>query len=368
MRRTRGTVGTRPGRSGLWMRWVDSAGKRRLRKAVSSDSDDAVKELQALIESVDEEPVALPPTLDAFLADTYIPIYRQEVAASTFTRSKPQLDRLSLRLGAKLITEIKPTQIRAHIAKLRESGLSSGTLRREVAVIRPVFEAAVDQGLIIVNPVRVKVESPPPRRPPLLPNEKLDAVLAQASLQYRPYLTVLIDTGLRRTTAIELTWDDITEDLSALIPNPGKNAKRKIPALPLTDRVRELLRAIRATQDPDEPRVFPRLTENGVRLWWQRFRRKKAVDLATWRLHDFRHQFGSTLAQARVPLPVVADLLGHANARLVAEVYGTSSPSNAAADAIRQLQEYRRPVPAAAKAQRAAKTGPAQASPTTPGP
>lgn len=172
-------------------------------------------------------------------------MYRSEVADSTFRRSKPKIDRLSRELGSKLVRHIAPTDRRGYVAPLRDQKLGPGPTRREVAVIRSVFEAAIEHGIVHVNPFRLKVDAAPSRRPPLRTTAEVNEVIASATVLCRGYLTLLVDTSLRRTTCIELLWENIAPDLSALLPSPSANAKRKTPRLPLTRRVQATLEATR---------------------------------------------------------------------------------------------------------------------------
>lgn len=340
MKRAQGTVGTRPGRPGLWLRWHEG-GRRRIRRAESDDPQEARDELAGILEAIAEGERTGAPSFARFVADTYLPIHRAEVAAETLTRSSVVIERFAEQYGTTRIDRITVTDLRAYVAARRADGLAPATLRREVAALSPIFEAAIDAGLIIGNPCRVKIKGVAPRRTALLTARKLDEILEAASDDYRGILTLIVDAGLRRGTAVGLLWSDVRDDLRALVPSAGANAKRRIPAVPLTARCRRVLRDLRANRDDREPRVFPHVTPNGLRLYWERLRAR--LGLPGWHLHDFRHQLASEALARGAPHAVVADLLGHTSPALVVRTYGTSSAQSATRDAMRALEKGRAP-------------------------
>lgn len=344
-RRARGSIATRPTRPGLWLRWIDAKGARRLRRAKSDDPATAEAELADLLKVEDERRARVVPTLAEFVADDFLPTWRAEVAASTVERSLPQLDRIVQDLGELLVSEVTPAHVRAYVAGLTRRELSPGTIRREVAVLRTVFAMAEERGFVIRNAARtgrrgVKLAPVPARRPVIVSDAKRAEALAAVLPKYRDVLMLIQDTGLRRSTACELRWSHVAEDFTALVADPGANAKRKVPAVPLTERVRAMLRRRRRAARKSAVRVFPDVEGRAFTLHWRRLR--KSLGLEGYRLHDWRHDVGSRLAQLGVPLTTVADLLGHADARLAATTYATSVPPQALRDAVRKLEPSRR--------------------------
>ncbi len=339
MTRPKGTVGTRPGRPGLWLRWHE-AGRRRIRRAASDDPEEARDELDDILAAFAEGERTGVPSFARFVADTYLPIHRAEVAPETLARSAVVIERFAAEHAETRIDRITVTDVRAYVAARREAGLAPATLRREVTALSPIFEAAIDAGLVTANPCRVTIRGVHPRRPRLLTARQLDQVLDAASDDYRGVLTLIVDAGLRRGAAVGLRWSDVRDDLSALVPSAGANAKRRIPAVPLTARCRRVLRELRERRGRSEARVFPHLTPNGLRLYWERLRSR--IGLQDWHLHDFRHQLASEALARGAPHAVVADLLGHTSPALVVRTYGTSSAASATREAMRALERGRR--------------------------
>lgn len=61
MRRKRGSVGARPGREGLYLRWWDSTGKCRSKRAASDDQDEAQRVLKRILDDEGKMPAGLGP-------------------------------------------------------------------------------------------------------------------------------------------------------------------------------------------------------------------------------------------------------------------------------------------------------------------
>lgn len=65
----------------------------------------------------------------------------------------------------------------------------------------------------------------------------------------------------------------------------------------------------------------------------------RAAGLPNIRLYDLRHTHASQLLAAGVPIKVVSDRLGHANAKMVLDVYAHVLAGQAA-EAVERLEEY----------------------------
>jgi integrase len=67
----------------------------------------------------------------------------------------------------------------------------------------------------------------------------------------------------------------------------------------------------------------------------------RSVGCPTLRFHDLRHLFGSNLAQAGVPIPDIARLLGHSTIAMALR-YASHTPSDSATRSIARLELHLR--------------------------
>jgi len=133
----------------------------------------------------------------------------------------------------------------------------------------------------------------------------------QATLQLnnettRDYLHLVLFTGLRRSEASRLKWDDIDFQEKSLTITETKN--HQVHTLPLSDFLYDLLQ--RRNEDKNSPYVFPSETERGY-LIEPKNAVKRVSDLSNvpFTLHDLRRTF-ITIAES-------LDIAGYALKRLL---------------------------------------------------
>ncbi len=165
------------------------------------------------------------------------------------------------------------------------------------------------------NPVRLKKQwFPEPRRETYVHDEELPkfyaAVQALTNDVARDYLILLLFTGLRKSEAASLTWDDI--DLQKKILRiPGTRTKAKRPlGLPLSDVVFEMLEARRALGRTAY--VFPSRSASGhieePRFPLRQIAEASGVDISA---HDLRRTFATVAESCRLTVYELKGLLNH---------------------------------------------------------
>ncbi|WP_316173886.1 MULTISPECIES: site-specific integrase [unclassified Bradyrhizobium] len=190
------------------------------------------------------------------------------------------------------------------------------SVRRELVVLRHVFEVARREwGLPLqdnpVKRIRLPQDGRPRERRLLGQDEsKLFAALRKRSAWYlRPFLVLLVETGMRRGELLSIRWRDVDFANSTVQILKTKNGHpRRIPLTPIA------LATLEGLTRSDE-RVFP-VSANAVRLAWERLRtRAGLVDL---RLHDLRHEAVSRFFEFGLSTPEVAMISGHREPRMLA--------------------------------------------------
>ena len=190
------------------------------------------------------------------------------------------------------------------------------SVRRELVVLRHVFEVARREwGLPIrENPfkrIRLPQDARPRERRLLRGDEaQLYSAISERSAWYlRPFLVLLVETGMRRGELLSIRWRDIDFANSTVQILKAKNGHPR--RIPLTPQARQALQSLRR----DEERVFP-VTANAVRLAWERLRTR--AGLADLRLHDLRHEAVSRFFEYGLSVPEVALISGHREPRMLA--------------------------------------------------
>ena len=124
----------------------------------------------------------------------------------------------------------------------------------------------------------------------------------------RPVELFALETGMRRSEILNLTWDCVDFPNRALTIRGAKNGYSR--TIPLTRAAVEILRSLPATRD----QVFP-ITANAFRLAWERLRGRAC--LPDLRFHDLRHEAISCFFERGLSVPEVALISGHREPRML---------------------------------------------------
>ncbi len=318
----------------------------------------------------------------AAYAARWLPVAKAGVEPKVYNDYAGLLDRLVTALGSIRLAEVTPTDVKAVYNTLL--GLSDSTVKKLRMLTVAMFDAAVEDGLIRSNPARSR--SAKPHRGTvgthrILTPEELRLVRT-VDHRCRPFALAMYYAGLRRGEALALNVSrdvDFRENMihireavrfdsnQPILTDPKTEAGvRDIPLLPP---LRAVLRPIRGLllSMPDgthcTEQAFSRAWEaynnalsraanGGVqRRWWGRTREQKAQLVLreqllaagrkaeadalalppykeiSLRCHDFRHSYCTNLCDAGVDLHVAIQWLGHADEKMILQVYDHVTPA-----------------------------------------
>jgi len=149
--------------------------------------------------------------------------------------------------------------------------------------------------------------------------DKLDAVMRD---DFAPFFDFARASGLRLKECVTLRWSEVNFGTRQIV-KLGKGGERVTK--PITSEIREILWPLRghhpehvftfvADRTTDSGRVKGRrypLTYAGVQSYWKRLRKRSGV--TDFRIHDYRHDFGTKLLRVTGNLRLVQKALGHAS-------------------------------------------------------
>ena len=242
--------------------------------------------------------------------------------------------------------------------------ISSATVNRSTTeVLKKLFTYAKDvlRAHFDAEPVWRKhmLEEPQERVRELRDDEaaRLNAAMRD---DYAPFFAFLHGSGVRRNEALTLRWSEVDFALG-LISKPGKGAKKIV--VPITSALRDILFPLQghdgeyvftyvAERTQKERRRgdaiiqpatvagarYP-LTVEGVKTRWRRLRQAAGVD--GFRLHDYRHDFGTKLLRATGNLKLVSKALNHARIETTSRYAHVADSEVAAAIEAMQAQRCR---------------------------
>ena len=232
-----------------------------------------------------------------------------------------------------------------------QGGLSHTSAAHTITILKSMFEWLVNQGYLASNPFSAL---PKNKRPARIAVDKALSIAAWQSVYdwglaqtndtfvtALAFLTVMRDSGLRRTEVTHLKRADLVFNESWQATFEGKGARfRTVPlskaAIQAIERHLKIREKTLETLKPDDPLIAPSIylkgneylkaenfgyTEQGlwrlVKAFFKAYTADRGFfegrDLSQVTPHQLRHTFGVNAIEKGVPIDVVQQTLGHAS-------------------------------------------------------
>ncbi|HEX9078441.1 MAG TPA: site-specific tyrosine recombinase XerD [Desulfuromonadaceae bacterium] len=231
------------------------------------------------------------------------------------------------REGRGEIREVRPLDIAAFIAHLKEAGLKPRSRARCLSAIRMFHRFLLLESYCDANPAAI-IEAPKAgtRLPSFLTSREVDRLLEAASgeeaidLRDRAMLELLYATGLRVSELVALKQRDVNMEAGFLL-TMGKGEKERLVPIGESARavVADYCALVRPALDRDgsSPHLF--LSRLGRRMtrqaFWNIIKKRAAGAGITKNIspHTLRHSFATHLLENGADLRSVQIMLGHAD-------------------------------------------------------
>ena len=268
------------------------------------------------------------------------------------------------RIGKMKVIDIKKSDILLFYNSLAEKGYSAGTMKILHKIIFPALQLACDDNIIVKNPANgcMKEYSEDMEKKYALTFEEEIEFLERVKtrprmLRYYPMYAIMLNTGLRVSELIGLTWDDVDLDKKEINVNHqvqyrmynGKvrfyandtktNAGRRI--IPMTDDVCNLFieqrkEWFKIDKDPDfevdgyKNFVFIShitgkcMSHNSIRRMMRTIvsmNQEREIQLPDISPHILRHTCCCRLAESGCDIKVLQYIMGHTDIRTTMRVY-----------------------------------------------
>lgn len=285
-------------------------------------------------------------------------------------------------MGARKISGITANDIRMFYIRLVDDvGLQLSTLANVYGLLHPVFEMAVRDSVIQVNPtdgvlsaVRKERMWEPNKRHALTiqqQNRLLDFVSSGKYGKWKPLITFLLGTGCRIGEAAALQWSDcdfdmrvihINHSLGFYIDDNGRRKPRMYPpktragkrSIPMFNDVYEVLAQryeMRDNTRDDTPLIdsyndFVFFSQNRNPIYNVLVNRalktisarandreeiasaqehRKPILLPNFSCHSLRHTFCTRLCESGMNIKVIQDVMGHSDIQMTMSVYSEAT-------------------------------------------
>lgn len=307
----------RPKESGIWwIRYADQFGTiHREKVGPKSLAQDAYKKRKTEIREGKFFPEMVTPKREMLfreMAKLFIKEH-SKVNKRSWKTDEQRMTVLVEQFGDKTLSQINRQDVERFRSVLAKE-LSPATVNRYMALLKTLYNKAIEWDKVKVNPVtRIKQFSETNRIRYL--TEEEEQKLSDAFPQnYWPWVEIALNTGMRRGEQFGLQWKHIDFQTSIITIPRAKNGELR--HIPMNDRVIAILQGLpsrlkstwvftssngETAMDADNfvRRVFkPALTKAGI---------------GDFRWHDLRHTFASRLVMAGEDIRTVQELMGHKN-------------------------------------------------------
>ena len=204
---------------------------------------------------------------------------------------------------------ITTSRIRGFIVKRQADGASNGTVNRELALLRRMFNLAVEDGTLRTAPHFPMLKEAPPRRG-FFEYGEFQRLRQELPEYLRPVATMGYYTGMRRGEILKIRWDSVDLQAGEIRLNAGETKNDEPRTIPLLSELREMLK-IEREKNPDGEFVFVRSRHqigSFYKAWKSACARAKLPGLL---FHDFRRTGVRNLVRAGVPERVAMAISGH---------------------------------------------------------
>jgi integrase len=241
------------------------------------------------------------------------------------------------------IASIKRIDVSAQLQLVKkERGSRAAKVARSVG--RAMFSWGMAEGWCDHNPIigtRDPAAGSKPRERVFDDDEIKNVFACLGDDDFSVIVRLLAFTGMRRTEAGGLRWDEINFDTGVLTVSGERTKNKRVLRLTLP---KPVLEKLQATPHRDGAHVFG--DPNAGFLSWSHH--KKLLDerldatgtaLPPWSLHDLRRTFRSGLGRLGVPPHIAELVIGHVKTGLIA-VYDKYTYAAESADALQRWCEH----------------------------
>lgn len=238
--------------------------------------------------------------------------------------------------GDKLITNIKPIDIKKFQDSMIDNGLGVGSVNIARVLLKDVFEIAILKELVTSNMVKmVSVPKTKRKKKEQLPFtlEEIDTILENAPEELRNFLGILFFTGMRSGELLALTWEDIdfstdTISISKTVAEGYINSAKTASSerdIEMLDKAKEYFKKQQFITGLQGSYLFLnyKKTHYTNNAWFYTNFKKllEKCGINQRSLHNTRHTFASLMLNNGIDPLWVSRTLGHNNLHVTLKIY-----------------------------------------------
>lgn len=283
------------------------------------------------------------------IAENWEREHREEITQRTWINYDPHYKNLLTRHGEKQIQEVTALEITNHLTAAKAKGYSATVVNTIRSLYRMIFDYAVAHDYAQYNPVlSVRLPKGLKRGKRTAPtDDQIKTILTNADQPFGLFPILLLCTGLRKSEALALTWDDIDLKLKQISITKsidytvGANPKIKPPKTEAGNRVVPIIDILlphlqKAHNACSSEYLFPAATSTrggkgggmmtlrGYEGAWNRYCELVGFwedDKPTITAHNLRHGTATLMFELGVDELTAQRILGHSRIEITREIY-----------------------------------------------
>lgn len=289
-----------------------------------------------------------PPTFRE-IAESWEREHREEITHRTWVNYAPHYQSILARHGDKQIQDVTALEIVNHLSAAKAQGYSATVVNSIRSLYRMILDYAVINGHAQFNPVAsIRLPKGLKRGKRVAPtDDQIKTIFANAAAPFGLFPVLLLCTGLRKSEALALTWDDVdlnsreisvtksidyTVGASPQVKSPKTEAGTR--TVPIIDLLYDYL--AEEQKASTSPYLFPALpstrggqgggmmTLRGYEGAWNRY--CESVGLwedgkPTITAHNLRHGTATLMFELGVDEMTAQRILGHSRIEITREIY-----------------------------------------------
>ena len=219
----------------------------------------------------------------------------------------------------------------AFLALQQQRGVGKSTACRRMGIVRAAYNWAARWGLLPTNPLAgLQLASPVPQTPDPPTAREARMLYATAAPHVQRVIALGMATGARigPSELFRLRWTDIdTRGAVLRMPNAAKGARAEAREVPLRQ---DVLRLLRRWEAEDAGNGCPWVIHyrgrpvRSISRAWHNTLRRAGIERRI-RPYDLRHAFASRALDHDADLKCVAEVMGHANEKMIIRFYRHTS-------------------------------------------
>ena len=213
--------------------------------------------------------------------------------------------------GEKELQAITTFQIEKYRAERLDVGVKKSTTNRELALLKKMFNLAIDWGYCKNNPARkVKQFSEKDNlKEQILSVDDEKKLLKECAEHLRPIIMTALHTGMRRNEILNLKWNDV--DLENRVIHVVKTKSGKNRTVPVNEVLYQVLNDRRTIRKSEYVYPNPETGKSFVSIRHSFENACRRAEIQDLRFHDLRHTFSCRLIQRGCDIETLRMLLGH---------------------------------------------------------